>query len=205
MAIDYNKVSTTFNGLSFIGAYSQRPICGALAGHNRNTLAVAKLAPTTATDKILPAYAVQLDSNSAISANTNAGVGLNPNVFTAKKLDVTTGTLSGFLLVNEKDVLEHGDVAAYARYGQIVNVATLGSMAEIYLPCDNTIQGLSVGATLYWDATANLVKGAETIGVTAEIKGAILLSQVVDGVRFVEDANGNVKYEACKCAKIRLA
>ncbi len=194
MAIDYNKVTTTFNGLSFIGAYSQRPICGTLAGHDKNTLSVAKLAPTQATTKLLPASPLSVTA----SVGTNAGKGLNPNVLTAKELGTTLG---GFLLVNEKDVLEHGEVAAYARNGQLVKIALIGSQAEIYLPADSTLTNVEVGAVLNWDTTNKYV----TTNTGTEIKGAVLLSSVVDGIKFVESATGDVKYEACKCVKIRLS
>lgn len=191
-----NPVSVNnYNGLSFVGGSSNKPIVGVSVSVDRFTTAQAKLVSTT---PVVPGSAVKV-TNDASSAS-GAGKELNPNVL--KAVPVTTADdLSGFLLTNETDILEIGEKAPYARSGQIVSIALLGSLTELYLPADAGLIGANVATKAVWDVTSGTVKAAGT-GVTGNIQ---IIGPVVDGVKFKYDTtSSSVVYENCKVVKVRL-
>lgn len=186
-----NPVSVdNYNGLSFIGGSSNKPIAGIATNIERHTVSQARL---TATD-IIPAGSPVKVSNNASTAS-GAGKQLNPNVLKAEKA-TAAADVSGFLLVNETDILQMGEKAPRAYNGQLVNVALLGSLTELYLPCDTTVQNISLASKVAWDFASGVLK-VDTAG-TIQVIGP-----VVDGVKF--KVNGDsCEYEACKVVKVRL-
>lgn len=190
MALDINKVGN-YNKKSFIGNSSAKPIVGVpLRGIYTFDLNQGKL---TGDDIILPGEPVKAVNKS--SGATGAGKGLNPNVLLLSK-PTTDADISGFMLVNETDVIDFGQEAPRAYKGQIVNVALLGSRTEVYLPVANEVVDLNVNSKLLWDSAANNLK--------PDVTGTIeLLGPVVDGVKFKNSA-GVTSYEDCKVAKVRL-
>lgn len=190
MALDINKVGN-YNGKSFIGNSSARPIVGVpLRGIYTFDLSQGKL---TGDDIILPGEPVKAVNK--LSDATGAGKALNPNVL---KLSKATGSvdISGFLLTNETDVIDFGQDAPRAYKGQIVNVALLGSRTEVYLPVGDGVANANVNSKLLWDFANNYLK----VDATGTIE---LLGPVVDGVKF-KNVAGVISYEACKVAKVRL-
>lgn len=189
MSLDINKVGN-YNKKSFIGNSSAKPIVGVpLRGIYTFDLSQGKL---TGDDIILPGEPVKAVNT---SSKTGAGKGLNPNVLTLSKTTTDTD-ISGFMLVNETDVIDFGQEAPRAYKGQIVNVALLGSRTEVYLPVAEGVSDLNVNSKLLWDSTNNNLKQDAT--------GTIeLLGPVVDGVKFKNSA-GVISYEDCKVAKVRL-
>lgn len=188
-----NPVSVdNYNGLSFIGSSSNKPIAGVVTNLDRHTVSQARL---KATDILPSGYPVKVTNDS--STVTGAGRQLNPNVLNADKA-AAAADVSGFLLVNETDILQMGEKAPRAYTGQLVNVALVGSLAELYLPCDGSVQNVNVNSKVAWDFTNNVLK-VDTAG-TIQIIGP-----VVDGVRFKLNANNDaVEYENCKVVKVRL-
>lgn len=189
MALDINKVGN-YKNKSFIGNSSAKPIVGVpLRGIYTFDLSQGKL---TSDDIILPGEPVKATN---ASNKTGAGKGLNPNVFNLSKIDLDTD-ISGFMLVNETDVIDFGQEAPRAYKGQIVNVALLGSRTEVYLPIKEA-KGVNVNDNLLWDST-------EGGGLKKDSTGTIkLLGPVVDGVKF-KNTGGVISYEDCKVAKVRL-
>lgn len=191
MALGINKVGN-YNGKSFIGNSSARPIAGVpLRGIYTFDLSQGKL---TGDDIILPGEPVKAVNKS--SDATGAGKALNPNVLELSKPAADTD-ISGFLLTNETDVIDFGQDAPRAYKGQIVNVALLGSRTEVYLPvASGVVANVNVNSKLLWDSAASNLK----VDPTGTIE---LLGPVVDGVKF-KNTGGAISYEACKVAKVRL-
>lgn len=189
-----NPVSVnSYNGLSFVGSSSNKPIVGVSVSVDRFTTAQAKLVATTT--PVVPGSAVKVTNNA--SSASGAGKELNPNVLKAEAITAATD-LSGFLLVNETDILEMGEKAPYARNGQIVSVALLGSLIELYLPADAGLVGANVATKAVWDVASGTVKA----GTNGNIQ---IIGPVVDGVKFKYDtATSSVVYESCKVVKVRL-
>ena len=190
MSLDINKVGN-YNKKSFIGNSSAKPIVGVpLRGIYTFDLSQGKL---TGDDIILPGEPIKAVNKS--SEATGAGKALNPNVLALSKI-TTNADISGFLLVNETDVIDFGQEAPRAYKGQIVNVALLGSRTEVYLPVSANVANLNVNSKLLWDAVDSNLKQDAT--------GTIeLLGPVVDGVKF-KNTGGVISYENCKVAKVRL-
>lgn len=191
-----NPVSVeNYNGLSFLGSSSNKPIVGISTSVNRHTLSVARLT-VSGTDIIVPGDPVKI-TNNASGTVSGAGKVLNPNVLKAEKITADTD-ISGFLLVNETDILESGEKAPYARNGQLVNVAIFGSLTELYLPADAGLVGANIGTKCVWDTTSGTVKS----GTNGTIQ---VIGPVVDGLKFKADTTNNtVVYENCKVIKVRL-
>lgn len=189
MALDINKVGN-YNKKSFIGNSSAKPIVGVpLRGIYTFDLSQGKL---TGDDIILPGEPVKAMNT---SSKTGADKGLNPNVLTLSKI-TTDADISGFMLVNETDVIDFGQEAPRAYKGQIVNVALLGSRTEVYLPVEAEVADSNVNSKLLWDSATNTLKRDAT--------GTIeLLGPVVDGIQF-KNVAGIISYEDCKVAKVRL-
>lgn len=190
MALDINKVGN-YNGKSFLGNSSAKPIAGVpLRSIYSFDFSQGKL---TTNDVILPGEPVKAVNQ--ISDETGAGKALNPNVLALSK-PAAAEDISGFLLVNETDILNFGETAPKAVKGQIVNVALLGSRVEVYLPVAAAVANVNTNSKLAWNST----KGNLEVSATGTIE---LLSPVVDGVRFKVSGSDAV-YEDCKVAKVRL-
>lgn len=188
MALDINKVGN-YNGKSFIGNSSAKPIVGVpLRGIYTFDISQGKL---TSDVVILPGEPIEAKNDTRIQ--TQAGKGLNPNVLKISKpaedLDI-----SGFLLVNDTDIIDFGQDAPRAFKGQVVSVALIGSRTELYLPVDDSVINANTNSKLAWEDDKLTKKNTGTID---------LLGPVVDGVRFKNDG-GVIKYEDCKVAKVRI-
>lgn len=192
MAIDVNKVGN-YNGKSFLGNSSAKPIVGIpLRTIYSYDITQGKLT-LGASGPIPPGSPIK--ATNKVDSTTSSGKALNPNVLKIESAG-KDADVSGFLLVNETDILDFGATAPRAYDGQIVNVALLGSRVEIYLPVDTTVAEINVNSKLAWDFTGKVLKSS----TTGKIE---LLSPVVDGIKF-EYKNDDVVYTNCKVAKVRL-
>lgn len=187
-----NPVSVdNYNGLSFVGGSSNKPIVGIATNVDRHTISQAKLVATT---PIAPGSPVKV-TNNASGTVSGAGKALNANVLKAEAI-TAVADMSGFLLVNETDILQQGEKAPRAYNGQLVNVALLGSLTELYLPADAGLVGVNVGVKCVWDTASGTVK----TGASGNIQ---IIGPVVDGLKF--KVNGDaMEYESCKVIKVRL-
>lgn len=192
MAFSINAVGN-YNGKSFLGSHSQRPICGMFVRDlYKGSLSQAKVGPGL---KVYPGVPVQIKNQT----NTTwvAKSGLNPNVLLITALAAKgTVAVSGFVLESPTDVLQFGETAPSAVEGQIVNVALLGSGVELYLPCKDDAYNIEMIKRLAWDFDTG------TLGVSTA--GTIIpLGPVVDGVKYV-NTSGSVGYAETKCIRVRL-
>lgn len=188
MALDINKVGN-YNGKSFIGNSSAKPIVGVpLRGIYAFDISQGKL---TGDDIILPGEPIKAENN--LQTATQAGKGSNPNILKLSK-PATDNDISGFLLVNDTDIVDFGQDAPRAFKGQVVSVALIGSRTELYLPVDDAVNGVNTNSKLAWNTGKLGVSATGTID---------LLGPVVDGVKLKNDG-GTIKYENCKVAKVRI-
>lgn len=189
MALDINKVGN-YNGKTFLGNSSAKPIAG-VATQTAFSFNISQ-GKLSGDEIIVPGEPVEAKNTNTGSA---AGKGLNPNVLTLTK-PANAAAISGFLLVNNTDVLDFGEEAPRAFKGQVVNVALLGSRTELYLPVDAGVADKNVNSKLSWDLAAGHLK--------VDAAGTIdLLSPVVDGVR-IKNNNNTAEYEAVKVARVRV-
>lgn len=189
--MSFNTIGT-FNN-SFVGASSGKPICGVVTtDFFKLSLNQARL---SVSDLMVAGTPVHIENTNSV---IGAGKYLNPNTLTITGEVSDASDFGGFLVVNNTDVVYEGDTAPHAVEGQIVNVAIKNSGIELYLPCDDTLKGVSVGTTINWDATNKcLTKNAGiAIGVT-------LMSPIVDGVAFKAD-NGKCVFTNTKCARVKI-
>ena len=186
--MNLNKVGN-YNNKSFLGTNSAKPLT-AVPLRVSGDLSQGKL---TGADVVLPGDPVKVENQ--VFTGTNAGKGLNPNVLKVTKA-TTDADVSGFLLVNETDVLLPGSEAGRAFENQVVNVALLGSRVELYLPADDSVVNVNVNKKLKYDFATKTLKADDTGTIT-------LLSPVVDG-RSCELKGSDVVFKDCKVAKVRL-
>lgn len=146
-----------------------------------------------------------LIKNATITGATtpNAARHLLPNVMVA---EAATTVISGFVVESPNSVYLDGDSAGQFYANQIILVAPIGKGAEVWLPVKQAdFSGIDiVNSTIHW-IVANKVLGVGAADGTTklEVKGAKILSQVVEGVQFYVD-NGVVKEKSVAAVKIRL-
>lgn len=191
MALNINGIGN-YNGKSFLGNNSAKPICGIfLRELFRGNLYQAKVNTDTL---VFPGVPVTIKNT---NVDTNAGVQMNPNVLSITAVATADAEVSGFLLESPTDVMQWGEVAAHALKTQVVNVALIGSGVELYLPADAGLADIQLGVNnLVWDFGNKCVKA----GANGYITG---LSPVVDGVAFAEDS-GSVIFKDVKVIKVKL-
>ena len=190
----------TYND-KYLRPNSAKPIAGVctLTAYKR-PLVQAKVS----SDYAIPGTAVSVTT--AAAGETNAGTNLNPNVLLLDgKTAVKAATFSGFVVSSPTDVQPEGSKGAFAIKNQIVDVALLGSQAELYLPI-KTGEGNNINvasAAVYWDATNNELTTTE--GTNIAIANLRILSQIVDGVKLKFNSSSNTaEYEDCKVVKVKL-
>lgn len=186
----------TYNN-GFLTGNTAKPIAGVCT----RTAFTRPLKQAQVNETITQGTAVKLVNKiqTATTTSVNAGglnEGLAPNVLTA-----TTATASadvnGFIVDSPNFALVDGDAAPAARAGQIVYVAFIGSGAELYLPCDNSLVGVNP------DQAVKIENGILKADTGAGISGITLMSQVVDGIRFKVN-NGTVEQESTPVIKVKL-
>lgn len=146
-----------------------------------------------------------LIKNATITGTTapNAARHLAPNVMIA---EAATTAISGFVVESPNSVYLDGDSAGQFYANQIILVAPIGSGAEVWLPVKQAnFSGVDiVNSTIHWIvADGTLGVGAADGTTKLEVKGAKILSQVVEGVQFYVE-NGVVKEKSVAVVKFRL-
>ena len=190
----------TYNG-KFIGNSSAKPIAGVctLTAYKR-PLIQAKVA----VDGLLQGDPVTIKNTGNYGTKEfSAGTGLAPLTMAAEK---ATTAISGFIVESPNNVYIDGNAAGQFFKNQIVYVAPVGSGAEMYLPAkDGSFEGVDITNTeICWVvADSCLDVGAGAGSTKLAIKGATILSQVVEGIQFYIDA-GVVKQKTTPVIKIKL-
>lgn len=190
----------TYNG-KFIGNSSAKPIAGVctLTAYKR-PLIQAKVA----VDGLLQGDPVTIKNTGNYGTKEfSAGTGLAPLTMAAEK---ATTAISGFIVESPNNVYIDGNAAGQFFKNQIVYVAPVGSGAEMYLPAkDGSFEGVDITNTeICWVvADSCLDVGAGDGSTKLAIKGATILSQVVEGIQFYIDA-GVVKQKTTPVIKIKL-
>lgn len=190
----------TYNG-KFIGNSSAKPIAGVctLTAYKR-PLIQAKVT----VDGLLQGDPVTIKNTGNYGTKEfSAGTGLAPLTMAAEK---ATTAISGFVVESPNNVYIDGNAAGQFFKNQIVYVAPVGSGAEMYLPAkDGSFEGVDITNTeICWvvaDSCLDVGAGDGTTKLT--IKGATILSQVVEGIQFYNEA-GVVKQKTTPVIKIKL-
>ena len=190
----------TYNGM-FIGNSSAKPIAGVctLTAYKR-PLIQAKVKA----DGMVQGMPVLIKNEGMYGSHDySAGTGLAPLVMTA---EAATTAISGFLVESPNNVYIDGEAAGQFFKNQIVYVAPVGSGAELYLPVKtNDFTGVDITNTqIHWVVADNCLGIGAGDGTTKlEVKGATILSQVVEGIQFYINA-GKVVQREIPVAKIKL-
>ena len=190
----------TYNG-KFIGNSSDKPIAGVctLTAYKR-PLIQAKVT----VDGLLQGDPGTIKNTGNYGTKEfSAGTGLAPLTMAAEK---ATTAISGFVVESPNNVYIDGNAAGQFFKNQIVYVAPVGSGAEMYLPAkDGSFEGVDITNTeICWvvaDSCLDVGAGDGTTKLT--IKGATILSQVVEGIQFYNEA-GVVKQKTTPVIKIKL-
>lgn len=193
MALEINKVGN-YNGKSFLGSNSARPICGHfLRDLYRGEISQAKVVTD---DIVFSGCPVEIKNENITAGTSNAGKGMNPNVLSVTKKATQDSEVSGFVLESPTDILQFGEEAARPLKNQVTNVALIGSGVEVYLPADAALVGIAMNSKLKWDFTDNVLKVDPAGSITP-------LGPVVDGVKYVEDG-GSVSFADTKVIRVKL-
>lgn len=188
-----------FNG-KFMRPNSSLPIAGTVASTAFNrVLTEAKV--STGGNIITQGMSVVVSNKQGSqTASVNGGSNLAPNVLTAT---YSTDTANAFIVDNANAVVLNGDDFPQVLDNQVVRVALIGSGAEVYLPCDNTVIGAS--NPIYWDVTNQKLISAEAASKPAKsvVFTGVILSQVVDGIKS-KISSGTVTTEPCSVVKVKL-
>lgn len=191
--------TTGFNG-KFMRPNSALPIAGTVASTAFNRcLTEAKV--VTNGEKLFQGMSVDVSNKQGSTTSAvNAGSGFAPSVLTASQ---STTKANGFIVDNANAVVLQGDDFAQVMDNQIVRVALVGSGAEIYLPCDNTV--IAAANPIWWDIdNQKLVSAAEATKPTNNfLFTGVILSQVVEGIKGKVD-NGKVTTESCYVVKVKI-
>ena len=180
---------------SFLSGNTAKPIAGVCT----RTAYTRPLKQAQVSETLVQGTAVNLTNalTKANSKSVNAGglnEGLAPNVLTAT---ANEAEVSGFIVDSPNMVLLDGDYAPAARAGQVVYVAFIGSGAELYLPCDNSLVNVAPNEAV------EIQNGVLKKAVGNGISGITIMSQVVDGVRF--KVNGDtIEQEDTPVIKVKL-
>lgn len=190
----------TYND-KFIGNSSAKPIAGVctLTAYKRPLIQAKASA-----DGLLQGDPVTIKNTGSYGKKEfSAGQGLAPLTMAAEK---ATTAISGFVVESPNNVYIDGNAAGQFFKNQIINVAPVGSGAEMYLPVkDGSFEGVDISNTeIHWVVADNhLDVGAGDGSTKLAIKGATVLSQVVEGIQFYIDA-GVVKQKTTPVIKIKL-
>lgn len=197
MSININKTTGFENG--FVGASSAKPIVGHLVNTDfLNTIQQGK----NNGDEIIVAGAPIAITNA--TGETEAGRGLNPNVFLVKKAAADGSDIAGFALASDSDLVTPDNSAPASYPTQIINIALIGSGAELYLPISSAATTLlttaiSLNSKIVYDNTA----GSEGLKIDSTATEGYFkaVGNVVDGVKAKADGSG---FETCKVLKVKI-
>lgn len=181
-----------FNG-KFMRPNSSLPIAGTVASTAFNRV-LTEVKVDTKAKPLFQGMSVSV----APASGGNAGSGLAPSILVASN-DVTK-TADAFVVDNANAVVLNGDDFPQVVDNQLVRVAMIGSGAEVYLPCEQTV---ATGTDpLLWDK-AKQVLSRGTPAANQQAFTGIILSQVVDGIKGKND-NGTITTESCYVVKVKI-
>lgn len=185
-----------YNG-KFMRPNSFLPIAGTIANTAFNRVLVqAKISAQG--QKMLQGMSIAVSNKLGTDATVRAGKGLSPNVLTAT---YSATAVDGFLVDSANCVVLQGDDFPQYLDNQIVRVALIGSGAELYLPCDNSVSGST--DLLYFDPATQLLKKAATVPTGGVALNAVIMSQVIEGIKGKVD-NDRVTTESCFVVKVKI-
>lgn len=188
-----------FNG-KFMRPNSSLPIAGTVASTAFNRVLVEAKVTTGGTPLFQGMSVVASNKQGTQTTAINGGTNLAPNVLS---ITASTDNANAFIVDNANAVVLNGDDFAQVLDNQVVRVALIGSGAEVYLPCDNSVIGAS--NPIYWDITNQKLVSAETASKPAKsvLFTGVILSQVVEGIKGKNDS-GTITTESCYVVKVKL-
>lgn len=180
-----------YNG-KFLRPNSAKPI----VGHATITAFQTNLTQAKAGAELVAGQPVAVSTQ---ASGTQAGSGLNPNVFVANAI---TDSISGFAIESDNFAVVDGAESSKALKGSIINVALLGSGVEVFLPCKSSeFQNFVVGTPIFWSKTNGELTKTEDTSKNATIAlNVAVLSNPVDSIK--ADLDGTFK--SCQAIKVKL-
>lgn len=159
---------------SFRGNQHSLPIVGGFENQQRDGVKVvqAVLSTTATAGNYSIGSAVEVENSIASVANQDVHTGY------ITQLATQVEEISGFVLRSATDIILEGQTAPALISGYTYNIGLIGSGIETWLPCDTSLQNVSLQQALTWDFTTQVLK-KNTSGTALNIK---LLSAVTQGV-----------------------
>lgn len=186
-----------FNG-KFMRPNSSLPIAGTVASTAFNRVLTEAKVSTNGNIVTQGMSVVVSNKQGTQTASVNGGTSLAPNVLTAS---YSADDANAFIVDNSNAVVLNGDTFPQVLDNQVVRVALIGSGAEIYLPCDNTVIGAS--DPIYWDIENQKLVSAIAKPAKGVLFTGVILSQVIDGIKG-KISSGVVTTDNCSVVKVKL-
>lgn len=180
--MDLSKVSVN-SGANFVSS-TMKPLCGVQL--NNITKNVSSQALVGDNLNLYAGAPVTLKNKSDIAGN----------VLKITALATAGANVNGFVLKSTNEVVDLGNEAGAPVKGQIISVATFGSGIEVYLPCDATLQDVTLGTGVKL-ANGVLVK-SDTPSLPITILGGVIDAQKI------ENNAGVVSIKDTKAIRVRL-
>lgn len=183
--MDLSKVSV--NSSAGFVANTLKPICGVQL--NNITKSVSSQA-YVGVDSVSAGQPVTLKNKSEVGGN----------VLNISAVSTAVANLNGFALQSANELVDLGSEVGVAVKGQIIRVGTFGSGIEVYLPCDATLQDVTLDSGVTYDFTNKVLKKAGTSDTAISVT---ILGGVVDG-QVVDVTGGVAKLKDTKAICVRL-
>lgn len=185
--MDLSKV-TVNSGANFVSS-TMKPLCG---------VQLNNVTKNVSSQALVSADNLNLYAGAPVTLNNKSDIAGNVLKITA--LATAKAGIDGFLLKSTNEVVDLGSEVGVPVKGQIVSVATLGSGIEVYLPCDATLQDVTISTAVKWDS-GKLVKDATANGT--DNLPITILGGVVDAQK-IENNAGVVSIKDTKAIRVRL-
>lgn len=181
--MDLSKVSVN-SGANFVSS-TMKPLCG---------VQLNNVTKNVSSQALVGADGLNLYAGAPVTLKNKSDIAGNVLKITA--LATADANVNGFVLKSTNEVVDLGNEAGAPVKGQIISVATFGSGIEVYLPCDATLQDVTLGTGVKL-ANGVLVK-SDTPSLPITILGGVIDAQKI------ENNAGVVSIKDTKAIRVRL-
>lgn len=182
--MDLSKVSVN-SGANFVSS-TMKPLCG---------VQLNNITKNVSSQALVGADNLNLYAGAPVTLNNKSDIAGNVLKITA--LATAKAGIDGFVLKSTNEVVDLGSEVGAPVKGQIVSVATFGSGIEVYLPCDATLQNVTLSTKAKWD-NGKLVKGDDATALPITILGGVIDAQTI------KNNAGAVSIQDTKAIRVRL-